>query len=388
MSISSTTRRAGPFTCNGATTAFPFAFKVFQASDVVVTLTDSIGNVSTLALTTNYTLSLNSNQDSNPGGTVTALIAYASGYTITITSAVPATQPTVLTNNGGFYPTVINDALDRVTIVLQQMAEVNARQLTFPVSEPASTSATLPSASGRASKYLGFDSSGNLAALVGTSASDIAAYGQILAGGNYTGKIVTLASSASKAGLNVPAGIAPTTPVAGDFWNVSGALFFYTGSINRQLATLDGTETLANKTISGGTISAASITADNTVTTTGTIGANSPGFRGLPVAGGAPKTASYTLALTDAGFDVQMNATTLTVTIPANASVAFPIGTSIMVSNLFAGNLTLAITTDSLFIAGTTTGGAATSRTIAQNGQVILTKKTATVWWVSGPGLS
>lgn len=141
------------------------------------------------------------------------------------------------------------------------------------------------------------------------------------------------------------------------------------------------TDTLTNKTITN-------VNGGSTIADTGTIAANSFGFRGLPQAGGAVKTASYTVALTDAGKDVQMNATGLTVTIPANASVAFPIGTTIVISNLFAGNLTLAITTDSLYIAGTTTGGAATSRTIAQRGQVTIVKKTSTEWWAAGPGLS
>lgn len=140
------------------------------------------------------------------------------------------------------------------------------------------------------------------------------------------------------------------------------------------------TDTLTNKTITA-------MTADSSVSDTGTIAANSVGFRGLPISGGAPKTTNYQLGLTDAGKDVQMNATGLTLTIPSN-STAFPPGTTIVVSNLFAGNLTLAITTDSLFIAGTTTGGAGVSRTIAQNGQVTLIKKTSTMWWAVGAGLS
>jgi len=72
MTISSTTRIAGPFIGNGTASAFPFTFKVFAATDLdVIKLTVSTGTESTLVLTTDYTVSLNGDQNSNPGGTVT-----------------------------------------------------------------------------------------------------------------------------------------------------------------------------------------------------------------------------------------------------------------------------------------------------------------------------
>jgi hypothetical protein len=143
MSIASTTRKAGPYTGNGVTSIFPFSFKVFSSSDLVVTQTDTSGVETTLTLTSNYTVSLNANQDSNPGGNVTCLVAPASSYLLTLTSAVPQLQPVVLTNNGGFYPSVINDALDRLTIFAQQILEKVNRTLSLPVSV-SGVSTTLP----------------------------------------------------------------------------------------------------------------------------------------------------------------------------------------------------------------------------------------------------
>ena len=143
MSIASTTRKAGPYTGNGVTTIFPFSFKVFSSSDLVVTQTDTSGVETTLTLTSNYTVSLNANQDTNPGGNVTCLVAPASSYLLTLTSAVPQLQPVVLTNNGGFYPSVINDALDRLTIFAQQILEKVNRTLSLPVSV-SGVSTTLP----------------------------------------------------------------------------------------------------------------------------------------------------------------------------------------------------------------------------------------------------
>lgn len=70
MTISSTTRKAGPFLGNDATTAFPFPFKVFKKQDVAVTLTDASGADTLLMLDSDYTISLNADQDANPGGQI------------------------------------------------------------------------------------------------------------------------------------------------------------------------------------------------------------------------------------------------------------------------------------------------------------------------------
>lgn len=146
MTISSTIRKAGPFTGNGSASAFPFYFKVFQASDLyVVKLTVATGVESTLTLTTDYTVSLNADQNSNPGGTVTLVAgALASGYTLTITSSIADLQPTDITNQGGFYPEVIEDALDRATIQIQQLQEQVDRSMKLPLSVPASVNPEMP----------------------------------------------------------------------------------------------------------------------------------------------------------------------------------------------------------------------------------------------------
>jgi hypothetical protein len=50
--------------------------------------------------------------------------------------------------------------------------------------------------------------------------------------------------------------------------------------------------------------------------------------------------------------------------------------------------VTIAITTDTLRLAGTGTGGAGVSRTLAANGFATLYKETATEWVLSGAGVS
>ena len=134
MSISSTTRKAGPFSCNGATVSFPFAFKVFTSADVRAVLTDPGGVESDLVLGTHYTVSLNPDQDSNPGGSVVTTATYPAGYLVTLTSKLQNLQPVTLTNNGGFYPAVLNDAFDRATIQIQQLSEQVSRAVKVSIS--------------------------------------------------------------------------------------------------------------------------------------------------------------------------------------------------------------------------------------------------------------
>lgn len=97
------------------------------------------------------------------------------------------------------------------------------------------------------------------------------------------------------------------------------------------------------------------------------------------------QTANYQLVLADRGKQVYMNGTSLTLTVPASGTVAFPIGTTIMVVNGNSSSLSVAITTDTMTLANSTTTG---TRSLAQNGVATLTKVGATNWLIAGTGLS
>lgn len=78
--------------------------------------------------------------------------------------------------------------------------------------------------------------------------------------------------------------------------------------------------------------------------------------------------------------------TARTWTIPANSSVPYPIGTTLtFVNDNGAGALTIAITTDTLRLAGAGTTG---SRTLAANGVATAVKMTSTSWQINGSGLT
>lgn len=104
--------------------------------------------------------------------------------------------------------------------------------------------------------------------------------------------------------------------------------------------------------------------------------ADAVGYKGIPQ---NSQSAQYTLALSDMGKHIDI--TTGGVIIPANSSVAFPIGASIVIYNDSASTQTITITSDTLRQAGTSNTG---SRTLAQYGVATLLKVAATVWVVSG----
>lgn len=99
------------------------------------------------------------------------------------------------------------------------------------------------------------------------------------------------------------------------------------------------------------------------------------------------QSAPYTLVLSDAGKQIYHPSTDTTAriwTIPANSSVAFPVGTFITIINdTSAGVLTISITTDTLVLTGAGTTG---SRTLAASGKAELEKITATRWMISNLG--
>ena len=133
MAIGYIKRVAGPFTGAG-TTSLPFGFLVYKPQDVYVALAASdIAEATNLEYGTDYTVVLNADQETSPGGTVTLTTALAEGQVAAVGSALDYTQPTQLTNFSRFPPEIINDALDRIVILIQQLLERLERTVTVPV---------------------------------------------------------------------------------------------------------------------------------------------------------------------------------------------------------------------------------------------------------------
>jgi hypothetical protein len=122
------------------------------------------------------------------------------------------------------------------------------------------------------------------------------------------------------------------------------------------------------------------IPASGTLSNCTVDGTDAVGFKNVPQ---NAQNATYTLVLADAGKHIaKSNTSAYTYTIPANASVAYPIGTAITFVNYgSAGNVTIAITSDTMYLAG---DGATGSRTLEPYGVATAIKVASTTWVISG----
>lgn len=105
------------YTGNGVTTTFPYTFRIFQKSDLVVQVVDLDDNLTVLALDTDYTVT---GAGGYTGGNVILSTALTNGYQISISRELPVTQETDLRNQGKFFAEVHEDAFDKLTMLIQQ----------------------------------------------------------------------------------------------------------------------------------------------------------------------------------------------------------------------------------------------------------------------------
>ena len=147
---------------------------------------------------------------------------------------------------------------------------------------------------------------------------------------------------------------------------------------------------------SGLNIGGASVVSTSTTPSTGyVLTANSNGTATFQSLSGTSsllpqnaQSANYTTVLGDSGYEVYAPAATgsaITYTLAANSSVAYSIGVNITFTNMSAYIVTIAINSDTLYLAGT---GSTGSRTLQPYGTCTAIKKTSTTWLISGIGLS
>jgi hypothetical protein len=204
----------------------------------------------------------------------------------------------------------------------------------------------------------------------------------------------TLGGAVNLAGPNTAATTTFTLPAAD---GTAGQAMVTNGSGTLSLATLAVTGGGTGTTTSTGTGSVVLSTSPTLVTpilgtpTSGTLsgctvdGTNSVGYLNIPQ---NSQSAAYTLVLADAGkhiFHPSSDANARTFTIPANSSVAYPIGTAITFINMTAAVVTIAITTDTMYLSSAGTTG---SRSLARYGSATAIKITSTEWLISGSGLT
>lgn len=155
MTVQDTSRIAGPYAGNDSRVNFTFTFKVFATSDVWVILTvDDVEGTQTIV--THYDVALNADQDANPGGTVTMVTAPATGEDLTVTGDMPAEQGSVLPTAGNWSPKIVENALDKLNILLQETKNLAERCLYIPISDTG-VDMKLPALADRLGNFMQFN---------------------------------------------------------------------------------------------------------------------------------------------------------------------------------------------------------------------------------------
>jgi len=172
--ISNVTRRT-VYAPSGAGGAGPYAFtfEILANTDIAVFKDDVL-----LTLTTHYTVTINANGTGSVTITATGLALTPTSPTqYAIVGNRTIARATDFTTGGDFFANTLNDELDQQTIFAQQNAEGLVRALSAPQTDPTTINMTLPLASLRANKTLGFDSIGNpaLGETLGTNRGNWAA---------------------------------------------------------------------------------------------------------------------------------------------------------------------------------------------------------------------
>jgi hypothetical protein len=245
---------------------------------------------------------------------------------------------------------------------------------------------------------LGTPSSGTVTNLTGTASINI--NGTVGATTPNTGAFTTLSASSTVSGTGFtnyfasPPPIGSTAANTGAFTTLSasGAANLDAGTVSAPGLYLEGETSTGLYRIGannhGYAVSGSKVLdiASTGLSVTGAVSDTAGNVRLIPQ---NSQSAAYTLVLADSGKHIlhpSADTTARTFTIPANSSVAFSIGTAItFVNQNGAGTVTIAITTDTMRLAGT---GSTGSRTLAANGVATAIKITSTEWIISGTGLT
>jgi len=221
-----------------------------------------------------------------------------------------------------------------------------------------------------ASTIVSRDASGAFSAgiISGTSFNSITGLSSTTPSASGTAAVGTATTAARADHVHPTTGLGLTGTGLGQFASTTSA----------QLAIVISDDTGSGALVFGTT---PTITPADAVATTS---ATTAGFMGMPQ---NAKTASYTLVASDAGKHIYFSGTTAsqTITIPANGSVGYQIGTTITFINLATVSVSIAITTDTMYLAGPGTTG---TRTLAAYGMATAVKITSTSWIISGNGLT
>jgi hypothetical protein len=166
--------------------------------------------------------------------------------------------------------------------------------------------------------------------------------------------------------------------------NIGGNVLF-SGNTVFSGATVSGNVTVSGNLVVTGNLIGNAVNSNfaNCVVTSIPYSASAVGYIGIPQ---NSQSASYSVQLTDMGKQIYVTASGQTITIPANSALPLPIGSTFVVTTAPGVTTSIAITTDTMYLMGTS--GTTGTRSLAAYGSATLIKVAATTWYISGMGLT
>lgn len=160
------------YNCNASTVEFDYTFRILVNADLQVVLYTIATNTETvLTLTTDYTMD---GAGDAGGGTVTTVSTYSSAYQIILKLDVDETQETDLQDNDPLPAATVENAWDKLTLLVKQITEQINRAVVQDASQ--TSQVTFPLQTDNAGLYLVTDGS-------------TVDWGAITSTGTYTGDI-------------------------------------------------------------------------------------------------------------------------------------------------------------------------------------------------------
>ena len=158
MTVSSTNTKDS-YSGNASATVFAYTFKVFDDDDISVILrTDATGGETVQTKGTHYSVS---GVGSAGGGNITFVTPPASGITVVLIRATVQTQTTDYTPNDPFPAASHEEALDRLTLMVQDQQEELDRSIKVSRTNTISSTEFTIGATDRANKVFAFDENGD-----------------------------------------------------------------------------------------------------------------------------------------------------------------------------------------------------------------------------------
>lgn len=189
----STTSNTSVSQGNGFTNTFNFGFIIPLVAELFVTYVDT-NDVEWPLSSSQYSVS---GLDNPSGGVVTYPLAGSPipiGSSLIIQRIVAYQQLTSLVNQSGYYPNVVEQALDNLTMQTQQLAAASQLALTVGQSSTAANLSLPSSSTIRSNNLIGFDANGNVDLYPITSsvgAGDLINEGPFVAGVGFTPGVTT-----------------------------------------------------------------------------------------------------------------------------------------------------------------------------------------------------